>query len=154
MSELQKFQFGRILSHSEMCLVVVSTGSYLKSIISFLIWYIVHSALKLTDIIEVISSDSSFTTFLLIILEFFENLPMIFPFSFFWGLHLEMLKSCLPFWENSLQWKYNSFRGEVQVNEWWTIMWGSIILWIIIWQTWLMQALAAEAINKVPLVES
>lgn len=32
------------------------------------------------DIIEVMSSDSSFTTFLLIILEFFENLPMIFLF--------------------------------------------------------------------------
>lgn len=78
--QLQKFQFSRILSHSEMCLVVLSLGSYLKSIISFFIWYIVHSALKLTDIIEVISSDSSFTTFLLIILEFFENLPMIFFF--------------------------------------------------------------------------
>lgn len=35
------------------------------------------------DIIEVISSDSSYTTFLLIILEFFENLPLI--FLFFWS---------------------------------------------------------------------
>lgn len=34
-------------------------------------------------IIEVISSDSSFTTFLLIVLEFFENLPMIFLSLFF-----------------------------------------------------------------------
>lgn len=33
-------------------------------------------------IIEVISSDSSFTTFLLIVLEFFENLPVIFLFFF------------------------------------------------------------------------
>lgn len=34
-------------------------------------------------IIEVISSNFSFTVFLLIILEFFENLPMIFLFFSF-----------------------------------------------------------------------